>query len=152
MNHSRRQVLQMMSVFGLALATGLIKTTDSIAAEWQSKLFEMKNTDDILKALGGNFKESADLVITAPEIAENGAVVPISVSSNVGKTTTIAILVEKNPNPLSAKIKIPEGTEPAVTTRVKMAGTSKIYAIAQIDDKWVIASKEIKVTLGGCGG
>ena len=152
MNQSKRQTLQMMSVFSLAIVTGLIKTTDVIAVDWQSKLFEMKNTDDILKALGGNFKQSTDLVITAPEIAENGAVVPVSVNSNVGKTTTIAILVEKNPNPLSAKIKIPEGTEPAVTTRVKMAGTSKIYAIAEVDGKWIMNSKEIKVTLGGCGG
>ena len=86
MNQSRRQALQAMSVFGLALAAGLIKPTDATAAEWQAKLFEMKNTDDIFKALGGNFKQSSDLVITAPEIAENGAVVPISVTSNASKT------------------------------------------------------------------
>lgn len=152
MNQSRRQVIQTLSVLGLAVAAGLIKPTDALAIEWQGKLFEMKNSDEIMKAIAGNFEQSGDVLINAPEIAENGAVVPISVTSNAAKTTTIAILVEKNPNPLSSRITIPEGTEPTVTTRVKMAGTSNVHVLVQADGKWLLATKEIKVTLGGCGG
>ena len=152
MQASRRQALQTLSVLGLALSTGLLKTTDVFAIEWQAQLFELKNMDDILKALGGNFAPSADVLINAPEIAENGAVVPITVSSNVPNTGKIAILVEKNPNPLSARITLPAGTESTISTRVKMAGTSNVHALVQANGKWLIASKEIKVTLGGCGG
>ncbi len=152
MQASRRQALQTLSVLGLALSTGLLKTTDVFAIEWQAQLFELKNMDDILKALGGNFAPSADVLINAPEIAENGAVVPITVSSNVPNTEKIAILVEKNPNPLSARITLPAGTESTISTRVKMAGTSNVHALVQANGKWLIASKEIKVTLGGCGG
>ena len=152
MQASRRQALQTLSVLGLALSTGLLKSSDVLAVEWQAQLFELKNMDDILKAMGGNFAPSTDILINAPEIAENGAVVPISVSSNLPNTERIAILVEKNPNPLSARITIPAGTEPAISTRVKMAGTSNVHALVQANGKWLIATKEIKVTLGGCGG
>ena len=152
MQASRRQALQTLSALGLALSTGLLKTSDVFAVEWQAQLFELKNMDDILKALGGSFAPSADVLINAPEIAENGAVVPITVSSNVPNTEKIAILVEKNPNPLSARITLPAGTEPTISTRVKMAGTSNVHALVQANGKWLIASKEIKVTLGGCGG
>lgn len=149
---SRRQALRTLSVIGLALSTGLLKASDVFAVEWQAQLFELKNMDEILKAMAGNFAQSSDVLINAPEIAENGAVVPITVTSNVPNTEKIAILVEKNPNPLSARITLPAGTEPTISTRVKMAGTSNVHALVQANGKWLIASKEIKVTLGGCGG
>jgi sulfur-oxidizing protein SoxY len=79
-------------------------------------------------------------------------VVPVSVTSKAAKTEFMAILVEKNPNPLSASFVIPGGTEPTISTRVKMGGTSNVHALVKADGKWLIASKEIKVTLGGCGG
>lgn len=152
MNHTRRQAIHRLTVLGLAISSGLLSSSEVVAVEWQAGLFEMKNMNDILKNLGGNFAPSADVLINAPEIAENGAVVPISVTSNVPGTEKIAILVEKNPNPLSARITLPAGTEPSITTRVKMAGTSNVHALVQANGKWLIATKEIKVTLGGCGG
>lgn len=152
MNLNRRQAIQRLTVIGLAMSSGLISSTEAAAVEWQAGLFELKNMNDILKNLGGNFMPSSEVSINAPEIAENGAVVPISVTSNVPGTEKIAILVEKNPNPLSARITIPAGTEPGITTRVKMAGTSNVHALVQANGKWMIATKEIKVTLGGCGG
>lgn len=152
MNASRRDALRSLTVLGLAVSTGLLKMSDAVAVEWQANIFEAKNVDDILKALGGNFAKSADVQINAPEIAENGAVVPVSVTSTAAKTQMIALLVEKNPNPLSARITLPEGTEPTISTRVKMAGTSNVHALVKADGKWLIASREIKVTLGGCGG
>jgi sulfur-oxidizing protein SoxY len=79
-------------------------------------------------------------------------VVPISVESRLAKTQTIAIMIEKNPNTLSANFEIPAGTDPFVTTRVKMAETSNIYALVRADGKYFHAVKEIKVTIGGCGG
>ena len=106
-----------------------------------------------VKAFGGAAAtESKDISINSPDIAENGAVVPVSVSSKLGKTESISILVEKNPNALSATFDIPGGTEPFVSTRVKMGQTSNVYALVKADGQYFFASKEVKVTLGGCGG
>lgn len=153
MNQQRRDALRITTVFGLALAAGLLKTSDAQAAEWNGAAFDTKNVNDTIKALGGvSAASSKDVVITAPDIAENGAVVPVSVSSSLPNVQQIAILIEKNPNTLSANFTIPAGTESMVGTRVKMAQTSNVYALVKADGKWSMASKEIKVTLGGCGG
>ncbi len=107
-----------------------------------------------MKALGGGAPaQSKDIAfVSTPDIAENGAVVPIGVASALPKTEAIAILVEKNPNMLAALFEIPPGTDPAISTRVKMGQTSNVYALVKADGKYYVASKEIKVTLGGCGG
>ena len=111
----------------------------------------VEQIDDALEKMAGG-TESAQIQITAPDIAENGAVVPITIESAIARTQTIAILIEKNPNTLSANFEIADGTDPFVTTRVKMAETSNIYAVVKADGKYFHAVKEIKVTLGGCGG
>lgn len=153
MNQNRRDALRISTVLGLALTAGLLKPSDVFASEWKAGGFEAKNLEEAVKALGGDkYSVSQDVSITGPDIAENGAVVPVSVSSKAANTEFIAILVEKNPNPLSASFTIPAGTEPAISTRVKMGGTSNVHALVKADGKWLIASKEIKVTLGGCGG
>ncbi|PXX37870.1 thiosulfate oxidation carrier protein SoxY [Undibacterium pigrum] len=149
----RRDFLRISTVFGLAFAAGLLKPSDVFAAEWQAKAFEAKSLPDVFAALGaGSPAVSADIVISAPDIAENGAVVPVSVSSKAANTDYIAILIEKNPNAMSAAFNIPEGTEASVSTRVKVGETSNVHALVKADGKWLVASKEIKVTLGGCGG
>ena len=109
---------------------------------------------ELSQALGGTTAtESKDITfVNAPDIAENGAVVPVGVQSKIPKTEMIAILVEKNPNSLSASFMIPEGTEAVVSTRVKMGQTSNIHAVVKADGKFYFATKEVKVTLGGCGG
>jgi sulfur-oxidizing protein SoxY len=153
MNQNRRELLRIATVMGLAITAGIFKPGTALAADWNASGFDAKTLADALKKIGADGAAvSADVVITGPEIAENGAVVPVSVSSNVPGTDYIAILVEKNPNPLSAAFTLPEGTEPSVSTRVKMGGTSNVHALARAGGKWFIASKEIKVTLGGCGG
>ena len=140
-------------MFALAAAAGLVRPADAFAQQWNKAAFETKSFADTVKALGGSGStESAQIQITAPDIAENGAVVPITVESALPKTQTIAILIEKNPNTLSASFDLPEGTDPFVTTRVKMAETSNIYALVRADGRYYHAVKEIKVTLGGCGG
>ena len=156
MNQVRRNLLEATSgatVIALAVSTGLFKSSDLYAQEWNKAAFDTKNLQETVKALGGAAAtESKDISITSPDIAENGAVVPVSVTSKLGKTESISILVEKNPNALSAAFDIPGGTEPFVSTRVKMGQTSNVYALVKADGKYFFASKEIKVTLGGCGG
>jgi sulfur-oxidizing protein SoxY len=120
---------------------------------WNKAAFEAKSLGDVVKALGGTPPaESKDIVITAPDIAENGAVVPVAVASKIPNTQTVHILVEKNPNALAAGFTIPAGTEANIATRIKMGQTSNVYAVVKAGDKYFVASKEIKVTLGGCGG
>ena len=125
MNPKRRDTLRLMAVIGLMASTGLISQAQ--AAEWN------------------------EVSLNAPDIAENGAVVPVGVSTSL-KAQQIAILVEKNPNVLAAHFTLPAGTEPFVGTRVKMGQTSNVMALVKADGKWFVTSKEVKVTLGGCGG
>jgi sulfur-oxidizing protein SoxY len=123
------------------------------AEAWNKAAFETKNLEELVKLLGGAAaQESADVAIVAPDIAENGAVVPVQVNSKVAKTEAIALLVEKNPNVLAAMFTLPAGTLPDIQTRVKMAMTSNVFAIVRADGKFHYAAKEIKITLGGCGG
>lgn len=153
MNQSRRDMLRISSVLGLAFTAGLLKPSDVFAAEWNKNAFDAKSIEDVVKALGGDkFEVSADVSVNGPDIAENGAVVPVTVTSKAPGTEYMAILVEKNPSALSAGFNIPAGTEPEVSTRVKMGSTSKVHALVKANGKWLVASKEIKVTLGGCGG
>lgn len=156
MNSSRREVLKGtggMAVIGLAMAAGLMKPGSAWAEGWNKAAFDTKTLGDAVKALGGGAPaESKDITITSPDIAENGAVVPFTISSKLAKTESIAVLVEKNPNILAANFTIPDGTEPWVNTRVKMGQTSNVIALVKADGKYYYASKEVKVTLGGCGG
>jgi len=152
----RRQVLQLgggMAVLAAAIAAGLIKPELAFAQDWNKAAFDTHSVADTVKALGGGAPaESKDIQIVAPDIAENGAVVPITITSNIPKTQSIAVLVEKNPNTLAASFDIPEGTDPYVQTRVKMGQTSLITALVKADGKYYFVNKEVKVTLGGCGG
>jgi sulfur-oxidizing protein SoxY len=124
------------------------------AQAWNKAAFDAKTLDETMKALGGGAPaQNKDIVfVSTPDIAENGAVVPIGVASAIPKTESVAILIEKNPNMLAASFDLPAGTDPSVSTRVKMAQTSNVYALVKADGKYYVASKEIKVTLGGCGG
>ena len=156
MNQQRRNVLKAgggLTLLGALFATGMLKPSDLRAMEWNKDAFQTKTLADAIKALGGSgATESKDIAITAPAIAENGAVVPVTVASSIPNTESIAILVEKNPNILAAVFNFPAGTEPYVTTRVKMGQSSNVYALVRADGKFYSVVKEIKVTLGGCGG
>jgi sulfur-oxidizing protein SoxY len=115
--------------------------------------FKQKGDADAIKALYGKAAEASDKVkLDAPEIAENGAVVPISVTTTLADVTSISFLVRENPNALAASYKIPPGTMPSVANRLKMAKTSNVIAIVEAGGKLYSATKEVKVTVGGCGG
>jgi sulfur-oxidizing protein SoxY len=156
MDVQRRQALKAgggIGLYGLLLAAGWITPGQAHAAGWNKAAFEAKTLDSALQALNaGKPADSKEIVFNAPDIAENGAVVPVGVVSNLPKTESIAILIEKNPNMLAASFDLPEGTDGSVTTRVKMGQTSNVYALVKAEGKYYWASKEIKVTLGGCGG
>lgn len=151
MNTSRRSLLKSASAFGILLAAGVISTQQAIAADVRSG-FDAKNLPDALKALGGTAVDSKDIAITSPDIAENGAVVPVTVTSTIPNTEEIFIFVEKNPNPLAAVFMIPADTESMVQTRLKMGQSTNVLVVVKAGGKLYSATKETKVTLGGCGG
>jgi len=158
MNIQRREVLRQgggVTLLALVAAAGWLKPGEAHAADaWNKAAFETNTMDATVKALGGSAPaQSKDITFfQTPDIAENGAVVPVGVTSNIPKTESIAILVEKNPNMLAAVFDIPPGTEPSLSTRIKMGQSSNVYALVKADGKFYVAGKEIKVTLGGCGG
>lgn len=158
MNTQRRNLIKTgggVTLLTLVAAAGWLKPGHALAADaWNKTAFETKTMDETIKALGGAAPaQSKDIVFfSTPDIAENGAVVPIGVTSSIPKTESIAILVEKNPNMLAAVFDIPAGTDPSLSTRVKMGQSSNVFALVKADGKYYTASKEIKVTLGGCGG
>jgi sulfur-oxidizing protein SoxY len=153
MNDSRRDFFRTSSILGLAMLSGFYGAGNALAAEWKSSNFGAKSLSDALKELGvDSYTVSSDVSVDSAEIAENGAVVPVTISSRIPNTDYMAILVEKNPNPLATAFNIPSGTDANILTRVKMGGTSNVYAMVKANGKWFAASKEIKVTLGGCGG
>jgi sulfur-oxidizing protein SoxY len=150
----RREVIKTggsLALIAAAISAGVLP--QSAFAQWNKGAFEAKNLSDVVKAMGGSGAEkSGDIAITAPDIAENGAVVPIAVASKLANVESIAILVEKNPNSLAAQFDIPAGTEANVGTRVKMGQSSNVHAVVKAGGKYYVATKEVKVTLGGCGG
>jgi len=156
MDRNRRKVMKAGSgaaLFAMLAAAGLIRPGEALASGWNKAAFDGKTLPEALKALGaGSPASSTDIMMRAPDIAENGAVVPVGVESRIAGTESIAIFVDKNPSPLAASFDFPSGTEPSVTTRVKMGETSDVYALVKANGKFFIAKKEVKVTLGGCGG
>ena len=151
----RRKALKTGSGLGLlALLTaiGLVKP-GAAWAKYEESAFDAKSMAETLEALGVVAAENnLSVHLTVPEIAENGAVVPVSVASFLDHTEQIYILVEKNPNVLAASFVIPDGTESFVTTRVKMRETSTVIALVKANGKFYRTTKEVKVTAGGCGG
>jgi sulfur-oxidizing protein SoxY len=150
---TRREMMARAGSVAAALA-GLGLLPHAAQAAWSQAAFEAKTLADVMKALGGAMPvESKEVVLTGPEIAENGAVVPIAASSTAAGVRRIVLMVEKNPTMLAAVFELSEAVEPALSTRVKMAQSSNVFAVAITgDDRVLYAAKEIKVTLGGCGG
>jgi len=155
MNALRRNVLKGAAGAGavaVAVAAGLLKPTQAMAA-WNKPAFEAKSVGDAMKGLGvSSPADSKDISIKAPDIAENGAVVPVEVTSNIAGTTRIAIIAEKNGTPLVGSFNLSGGAQGFVSTRIKMGQTSLVRAVVNAGGKSYTAAKEVKVTIGGCGG
>jgi len=149
---NRREVLkQSLAVAGLLGATGLFP---QYAFAFNKNAFDAKSVADAVKAYGAAAPvESKDVTLTAPDIAENGAVVPMAAASSLANVKHLLVMVEKNPNTLVAKFDVTADVEPSFSTRAKMGQTSDVYAVAITSDgKAFYSKKEVKVTLGGCGG
>lgn len=151
MQTRRKTLHQGAVVAGLLAGTGLFP---QYALAFNTKAFDAKSIADAVKALGGGAPtESKDVTITAPDIAENGAVVPLGVSTTLAGVKQLLLLVEKNPSSLIAAFNVSDAVEPNFLTRAKMGQSSDVYAVALMaDGKALFAKKEVKVTLGGCGG
>jgi len=153
MNDRRRNLLRSAGAAAALLVGGLLKPVLALAAAWNKDAFAAKNPADALKSIGAaSPAASGDIVIEAPQIAENGAVVPIEITSKIPGTTSMAVLVEKNPYPLVAKFDFMEGALPFVKVNAKMGETSDVRVVATAGGKHYAATREIKVTIGGCGG
>ena len=138
----------LLAFLGVLLARPL-----AALAAWNEQAFGAKTAADALKNIGATAAApSKDILIEAPQIAENGAVVPIEISSSIGGTKSIAVLIEKNPFPLAGKFDFQENALPFVKLNVKMGETSDVRVVAVAGGKQFVATREIKVTIGGCGG
>lgn len=142
------------AVLSPLLSSGVLMPTSVLAAEWSKTAFTARNINDALKAYGSaNAAETRDIVINAPEIAENGAKVEIEISSNIANTRSLAIFADKNPMPLCSTIEFSGPALPYVREQLKLSETTRIRVVAKTGDgKSHVAFREIKVTLGGCGG
>jgi sulfur-oxidizing protein SoxY len=152
MQTRREMMARSATVAGLLAAAGFLPATAQAA--WPQAAFEAKSMADAVKALGGGAPvESKDVTITGPDIAENGAVVPVACTTTLPGVKRLLLLVEKNPNVLAAVFDVSDAIEANISTRTKMGQSSNVYAVAMMGDgKVLYAAKEIKVTLGGCGG
>ncbi|KWV44546.1 thiosulfate oxidation carrier protein SoxY [Bradyrhizobium macuxiense] len=154
---TRRMVLKGAGVAAL-IGLGVVSfdARPALAAAndaYPKEAFKQKNEADAIKLLYGKTAEPSDKVkMDAPEIAENGAVVPISATTTLSDVTSITFLVSENPIALIASYRIPDGTLPSVSNRIKMAKTSNVIVIVEAGGKLYSATKEVKVTVGGCGG
>lgn len=153
---TRRDVFTHSAKIAAMLASiGLLPSlAHAQAGAYNSAAFDAKNMADLVKALGASAPvESKDVTVTGPDIAENGAVVPVGASTTLPGVKRLLLLVEKNPSMLAAMFDVTDAIEANVSTRVKMGQSSNVYAVALMGDgKMLFALKEVKVTLGGCGG
>jgi sulfur-oxidizing protein SoxY len=155
MNQQRRSVLKGAGAAGavtIAVAAGLLKPGAVWAAGWNKAGFEARDMAGALAAVGGSGADNAQITVKAPDIAENGAVVPVEVISALPGTDRIVIVAEKNGFPLIADFNLSNGAEGYVSTRIKLGATSNVRAIVRAGGKTYSAAKEVKVTVGGCGG
>jgi len=136
-----------------AVMAGLL-TPQAVISAWNESAFNAKSEKDAINSAMGSSSAAAstDITIKAPDIAENGAVVPVSVSSAIADVTSIAMLVEKNGTPMSAVFNMPKGTLANISTRLKMGKTGDVIAVVKAGGKLYSARKSVKVTIGGCGG
>jgi sulfur-oxidizing protein SoxY len=138
---------------GIAAATGLLAPQQVLAA-WNKTAFESKDLADGLKALLGSsdMTESGEIKVKAPDIAENGAVVPITIETDMTGVESIAVIASNNPVPLLANFVLGPGALGFVSTRIKMGKTGDVIGVVKAGGKLYSAKKEVKVTIGGCGG
>ena len=153
---SRRNFLRALvlgSAYAATFAASWLRPIQLLAAEWNKAAFDAKVLAEALKIIGGTSAiESDQILLKAPEIAENGAIVPVEITSKIPGTQSIYIVADKNPQPLVAIFDFAAGLEPFISTRIKMGESSKVRVLVKAAGKFYVATQEVKVTIGGCGG
>ncbi len=152
---SRRNFLKNTLSSAIVLITSTAILSQRVLADWSKTAFTAKNTEEALMALfnDSDATVSDKITIVSPEIAENGKVVPVEVKVDLPRVESITLFSEKNPVPLLAQFNFTDGRAKGwIKTRIKMAETGKVIAVVKADSKLYQASREIKVTVGGCGG
>ncbi len=153
MNKTRRTILTGFGATLTAWTAGLLRPAAAFASDWNKAAFGAKNPADALKGLGyANPEPSSDIVLEAPEIAENGAVVPIEVTARIAGVQSVTVMVDKNPSPMVGVFEFSGQVEPYVATRIKMGQSSPVRVFVKAGGRTYTASKDVKVTVGGCGG
>ena len=153
MSINRRTVVKAIASGGALIGASVLMPKIAFAA-WSKDAFQAKEQTAAMNALFSSaaLEESAEVTLKAPDIAENGAVVPVTVTSTLSGVESMSIFIEGNPSPLAAEFIIPAGTKADVSTRVRMGKTTKVTAVVKANGKLYSAAKEVKVTIGGCGG
>lgn len=153
MSINRRTVVKAIATGGALIGASVLMPKIAFAA-WSKDAFQAKEQTAAMNALFSSaaLEESAEVTLKAPDIAENGAVVPVTVTSTLSGVESMSIFIEGNPSPLAAEFIIPAGTKADVSTRVRMGKTTKVTAVVKANGKLYSAAKEVKVTIGGCGG
>lgn len=153
MSINRRTVVKAIATGGALIGASVLMPKIAFAA-WSKDAFQAKEQTAAMNALfsSAELEESAEVTLKAPDIAENGAVVPVTVVSTLSGVESMSIFIEGNPSPLAAEFLIPVGTKADVSTRVRMGKTTKVTAVVKANGKLYSAAKEVKVTIGGCGG
>ena len=145
---TRRQLLQLAA--GLCLGSVLLPGEGAWASE--ERLFAAGTLEDMLRALGGQPQSGTELSVGVPDLVENGALVPVEVTSHLAGAQTLYVIAEANPYPMVARFNVPEGTDPYLATRIKVAQSCNIYAVVRSGEQLYWAAKATQVTIGGCGG
>ena len=137
----------------VAVGAGVLSPRQVLAA-WPKNAFEAKSVSDAMNGLlNTDLAPASDTIkLEAPDIAENGAVVPVKVTVSMDNVESISIIAEKNQTPLIASFNLASNTHGFISTRIKMGKTSNVIAIVKAGGKVYSARKEVKVTIGGCGG
>lgn len=153
MTNHRRRFIKNTAAFAVAMAAGLLRISPALAF-WKAEEFAPGLLDATLARLVQNRRitDTDQITLTIPEIAENGAVVPVSVATSLAHVKSISLLVEKNPVPLAARFELSPELEPSVSARLKMAETADVIALVETADGFYRAKQRVKVTIGGCGG
>ena len=145
--------LALSSTYVATFAAGWLHPVRLLAAQWNEAAFDARALGDALKYIGATAAiESDQIQLKAPEIAENGAIVPVEIVSRIPATQSIYIIADKNPQPLVAIFDITGDMEPFISTRIKMGESSKVRVLVKAAGKFYVATQEVKVTIGGCGG
>ena len=153
---SRRKFVRTLalgSAYVATFAAGWLRPVHLLAAEWNKAAFDAKALADALRYIGATtIVDSDQIQLKAPEIAENGAIVPVEIVSRIPATQSIYIIADRNPQPLVAIFDIAGDMEPFISTRIKMGESSRVRVLVKAGGKFYVTTQEVKVTIGGCGG